>query len=174
MTHDIFDPFSFASKQFNTTIGFEPILKKLKEIGETVPKIPSYPPYNIRKVDDNKYVIEIAVAGFGRQDIELELQEGVLTVKGQTSTDNDQAEFLFKGIADRAFTRQFTLADTVEVKNADMLNGMLRIWLERFIPEEKKPKKIEIDGTPLDPTEQVKQKKKDVPYGKQFLTEDDL
>ena len=173
MTHDIFDPFSFASKQFNTTIGFEPILKKLKEIGEAVPKIPSYPPYNIRKIDDNKYVIELAVAGFSKQDIEIELQEGVLTIKGKTSPNSEAVEYLFKGIADRFFTRQFTLADTVEVKNADMLNGMLRIWLERFIPDEKKPKKIEIDGAPLDAQEQVKQKK-DVPYGKQFLTEDDL
>ena len=143
MTNDLFDPFSFA-KQINTTVGFEPMLKRLKDLGETLPKIPSYPPYNIRKVDDNKYVIELAVAGFGKQDIELELQDGVLTVNGKSLLDYQDKDYLFKGIADRAFTRQFTLADTVEVKNADMLNGMLRIWLERFIPEEKKPKKINI------------------------------
>jgi molecular chaperone IbpA len=119
----IYDPFSF-SKQFNTTIGFEPILKRLAEMSEAMPKIPTYPPYNIKKVDENKYVIELAVAGFGKQDLELELQDGTL--------------------AERAFTRQFTLADTVEVKNADLINGMLKIWLERFIPEEKKPKKINI------------------------------
>ena len=171
MTNDLFDPFSFT-KQFNTTVGFEPMLKRLKDLGETLPKVPTYPPYNIRKVDDNKYVIELAVAGFGKQDIELELQDGVLTIKGQASANNDGTEFLFKGIADRSFTRQFTLADTVEVKNADMLNGMLRIWLERFIPEEKKPKKIEINGAPLDAQEQAKQK--DIPVGKQLLTEDDL
>lgn len=144
-----YDPFSFSTfpKQLNTTIGFEPILKKLAEISETFPKVPTYPPYNIKKVDENKYVIEMAVAGFGKQDLELELQEGILTIKGSVSSDD--ADYIYKGIAERAFTRQFTLADTVEVKNADLINGMLKIWLERFIPDEKKPKKIDI-GASLD------------------------
>lgn len=143
-----YDPFSFSTfpKQLNTTIGFEPILKKLAEISETFPKVPTYPPYNIRKIDENKYVIEMAVAGFGKQDLELELQDGTLTIKGNVSTD--ESEYIYKGIAERAFTRQFTLADTVEIKNADLINGMLKIWLERFIPEEKKPKKINIGETP--------------------------
>ena len=87
-------------------------------------------------------MIEIAVAGFGKQDIEVELQDGTLTVRGNVSSE--EADYIYKGIAERAFTRQFTLADTVEVKNADLINGMLKIWLERFIPEEKKPKKINI------------------------------
>jgi molecular chaperone IbpA len=139
-----YDPFSFA-KQFNTTIGFEPILKRLSEMSEAMPKIPTYPPYNIKKVDENKYVIELAVAGFGKQDLELELQDGTLTIKGNVSSED--ADYIYKGIAERAFTRQFTLADTVEVKNADLINGMLKIWLERFIPEEKKPKKINIGAT---------------------------
>lgn len=141
-----FDPFSFPdlSKQ---SVGFDSVFKKLNTLTENLPKIPTYPPYNIRKVDENKYVIEIAVAGFGRQDLEIELQEGVLTIKGQVQTESVESnEYIFKGIADRAFTRQFTLADTVEVKNADLINGMLKIWLERFIPEEKKPKKIDINA----------------------------
>jgi molecular chaperone IbpA len=154
----IFDPFSISAfpKQFNTTVGFEPILKKMAELAESMPKIPTYPPYNIRKIDDTKYVIEMAVAGFGRQDVELEIQEGILTITGSIKAD-ESADYLYKGIADRAFTRKFTLADTVEVKNADMINGMLKIWLERFIPEEKKPKKIHINGEPLDPDTQDKQ-----------------
>jgi molecular chaperone IbpA len=139
-----FDPFSFP-KQFNTTVGFEPILKKLAEISETFPKIPTYPPYNIKKTGENTYVIELAVAGFGKQDLELELQDGTLTIKGNVSSED--ADYIYKGIAERAFTRQFTLADTVEVKNADLINGMLKIWLERFIPEENKPKKINIGPT---------------------------
>ena len=98
---------------------------------------------NIKKTGENTYVIEIAVAGFGKQDIELVMEEGVLTIKGQIKTD-EMHDYIFKGIADRAFTRKFTLADTVEVKNADLINGMLKIWLERFIPENKKSKKIEI------------------------------
>lgn len=136
-----YNPFNLP-KQFNTTIGFEPILKRLSEISESFPKIPTYPPYNIKKVDENKYVIEIAVAGFGKQDIEVELQDGTLTVRGNVSSE--EADYIYKGIAERAFTRQYTLADTVEVKNADLINGMLKIWLERFIPEEKKPKTIPI------------------------------
>lgn len=139
-----YNPFNLP-KQFNTTIGFEPILKRLAEINESFPKIPTYPPYNIKKIDENKYVIEMAVAGFGKQDLELELQDGTLTIKGSVSSE--EADYIYKGIAERAFTRQFTLADTVEVKNADLINGMLKIWLERFIPDEKKPKKINIGDT---------------------------
>jgi molecular chaperone IbpA len=87
----------------------------------------------------------MAVAGFGRQDIELVLEDGVLSIKGELKTD-EKNDYLFKGIADRAFTRKFTLADTIEIKNADLLNGMLRIWLEKFIPEHKKPRKIDINS----------------------------
>lgn len=137
------DPFGLS--KFNTTIGFEPILKRLAEISETFPKIPSYPPYNIKKTGENTYVLEMAVAGFGKQDIELTLEDGVLTVKGSVSSE--EADYLYKGIAERAFTRQFTIADSVEVKNADLINGMLKIWLERFIPEEKQVKKIPIGET---------------------------
>jgi molecular chaperone IbpA len=145
--NDIFkalaEPFSLP-KQFNTTVGFDEILKRVAAASENFPKIPTYPPYNIRKVDENKYVIEIAVAGFGQQDLEIELNEGVLSVRGSVES-KDATDYLFKGIADRAFTRSFTLADTVEVKNADLINGMLKIFLERFIPEEKKSKKININ-----------------------------
>jgi molecular chaperone IbpA len=141
MNKSFYAPFDF-SKQFNTTVGFEPILKRLAEISEAFPKVPAYPPYNIKKVSDTKYVIEMAVAGFGKQDLEIELQDGTLTVKGNVSSE--EGEYLHKGIAERAFTRQFNLADTVEVKNADLINGLLKIWLERFIPEDKQPKKINI------------------------------
>lgn len=143
-----FDPFSFGdlTKISKSAVGFDNIFKQLQEVTENLPKIPSYPPYNIVKVDDNKYIIELAVAGFGQQDLELELQEGILTVRGVSKTEEvGTIDYLFKGIADRAFTRQFTLADTVVVKNADLINGMLKIWLERFIPEERKPKKIDIN-----------------------------
>lgn len=139
-----FDPFSFPDVT-KSAIGFDSMFKKLQDVTESLPKIPTYPPYNIRKIGEDKYVIEVAVAGFGKQDIELELHEGVLTVKGSIASDDTASELLFKGIADRAFTRKFTLADSVEVKNADLINGMLKIWLERFVPEEKKPKKININ-----------------------------
>ena len=139
-----FDIFSFGSNLAKSAIGFDSILQKIQAVADDFPKIPTYPPYNIRKVDENKYVIEIAVAGFAKQDIEIEMQDGTLTIKGQTDAVETPEEYIFKGIADRAFTRKFTLADSVEVKNADMINGLLKIWIERFIPEEKKSKKINI------------------------------
>lgn len=148
---NLYDPFGFTNVS-KGTVGFDDMIKKLTSISETLPKISTYPPYNIRKTGENTYVIEIAVAGFGQQDIEIVMEDGTLTIKGQVNSDED-SEFLFKGIADRAFTRKFTLADTVEVKNADLINGMLKIWLERFIPENKKPKKIEIGSKEESSTE---------------------
>ena len=164
-----YDPFSF-SKQLNTTIGFEPIIKKLAEMTEAMPKIPTYPPYNIKKVDENKYILEMAVAGFGKQDIELVLEGDKLTITGSVSSDAE--DYIYKGIADRAFTRHFTLADTIEVKNADLVNGMLKIWLERFIPEDKKPKKIPIGATGSDNvTETLKGSNGPAGSTSQFLSE---
>lgn len=135
-------------------IGGDQLLKQLEQISNTATKaITNYPPYNVKKVDDNKYVIEMAVAGFTRQDVELEMIDGKLIIKGKMETvddltkDGTEQTYLYKGISDRAFTRQFALADTVEVKNAELLNGMLKVWLEAIIPEHKKPKKIDItDG----------------------------
>ena len=151
-----FNPFDFPGLS-KSTVGFDSLFKKLGEFSETIPKIPAYPPYNIKKVGDNKYIIEIAVAGFGKQDLELELLEGILTVKGQITADAPDTDYIFKGIADRAFTRQFTLAETVEVQNADLINGMLKIWLERFIPEEKKSKKVPINEPANEKTDSTKQ-----------------
>lgn len=105
----------------------------------------SYPPFNLKKTDENKYVIEMAVAGFAKQDIEITLEDNKLVIKGSSSGDSKDAEqYLHMGIANRAFTRQFTLADNVEIDNAEMINGMLKIWLEHIIPEDKKPRKIEV------------------------------
>ena len=135
-----FDPFSVG---FDKT--FKLLSSQLDNIGKS---LPGYPPYNIKKVDDNKYVIEMAVAGFAKTDIELTLDNGKLTITGNIKDSNDvdnaNAYYFYKGIAERAFTRSFTLADTVEIKNAEMVNGILKVWLENFIPEHKKPKKIEI------------------------------
>jgi molecular chaperone IbpA len=143
-THNPFDVFNTLPTFAKGAVGFDDMFKRLAVFSETLPKIPTYPPYNILKTGENTYVIEIAIAGFGKQDIELTLENGTLTVKGHSESD-EKSDYLFKGIADRAFTRTFTLADTVEVKNADLINGMLKIWLERFIPEHANPKKIEIN-----------------------------
>jgi molecular chaperone IbpA len=149
------DPFSFQHNMSHLDkyfVGADKMIQTLSRAHETATKhIPGYPPYNIAKVDDNKYVIEMAVAGFGKNNLEIEVSNSTLTVKGGMTLDDmaeatvNPTQYLYKGIADRAFTRKFTLADNVEVKNAELINGMLKLWLENIIPESKKPKKINIE-----------------------------
>lgn len=125
-------------------VGFDDQFNKLAKLHDDLTKnIPNYPPYNIRKTGDNTYMVELAVAGFAQTDIEIELDGDKLVIRGNTSEEEGD-NFLFKGIANRAFTRSFIVDDQIEVKNAEMLNGMLKIFLERIIPEHKKPKKIEV------------------------------
>ena len=126
------------------TIGFEDAYRRLDEVAKQTQKAMGYPPYNIVKVDENKYVIELAVAGFSKQDLEIELKENSMVVSGKISQDTNSSDYLYKGIADRAFVRQFKLADTVEIQNTQLINGMLKIYLENIIPESKKPRKLEI------------------------------
>jgi molecular chaperone IbpA len=132
-------------------VGADKLAEKMNETFEHIQKTAgsAYPPFNLKKTDDNVYVVELAVAGFGKQDIELTLEDNKLVVKGQTTLDTltedgIDVQYLHKGIADRAFTRTFSLADNVVVNNAAMMNGILKIWLEHIIPEDKKPKKIDI------------------------------
>lgn len=153
-----FDMFKDIEKFF---VGFDDTYNRMAKFHDDVTKnIPNYPPYNIRKVEDNHYVIELAVAGFARQDIDITFEDNKLIISGKSQDDNDN--FLFKGIANRAFTRTFFLDDTMEINDAFMMNGMLKIALEKIIPEHKKPKKIAVaDG-------ETKAKTK-----KTLLTEDD-
>ena len=106
-----------------------------------------YPPYNIRKINDSDYVIELAVAGFGKKDIKVKSQENTLTISSakdeQDVLDKDES-VLHRGISKRSFTRSFTVAEDVVVKGADLKDGLLSVKLERIIPEEKKPKFIDI------------------------------
>ncbi len=152
MSKDYYDPFAFSKSLLPSSIGFDTLFKNLEAAQKQISKAAlNYPPYNIKKVGDDKYVLELAVAGFGKHDIELTLQDGTLTVKGNTTLDTLTKDgiditYLHKGIADRAFTRQFSLADTVEIKNAELINGMLKVWLENIIPDSKKPRKIEINA----------------------------
>lgn len=126
-------------------VGYDQVFDRLREFHDTATKnIPNYPPYNIKKTDDDKYVIEMAVAGFGKQDIEIETEGDKLVIKGNSETDSEEtANTLYQGLALRPFTRMFTLSDQVEVRNAEMINGLLRITLERLIPESQR-KQIEI------------------------------
>jgi len=105
-----------------------------------------YPPYNIERVGDDRFAIEIAVAGFSEDDLDIELKESLLTVAGKKTADESEEErdFLHRGIAERGFVRRFQLADHVIVTGAALENGLLRIDLVRELPEAKKPRKIEI------------------------------
>lgn len=149
--HNINHVFGDLAKFDKFFIGSDGISKRLQEAAELMSKaIPNYPPYNVVKVDDNKYVIEMAVAGFGKHNLDITIQDGTLTVHGFTNVEesaDEASQYLYKGIADRSFTRKFSLADTVEIKNAELINGMLKLWLENIIPDSKKPKKVDIvDG----------------------------
>lgn len=146
MTYKFDHTFSDLAKFDKFFIGADQMFKKFSDMAaQTAEVVSKYPPYNIKKVDDNRYVIEMAVAGFGKQDIELTLEDNKLVVTGKTTTEEEDFPYLWKGISNRAFSRQFTLADNVEIKNADLLNGMLKIWLEAIIPESKKTKSIPIN-----------------------------
>lgn len=127
-------------------VGFDDQLNRMMALQKEVAKnVTNYPPYNIRKTAENKYLIELAVAGFGKQDIEVELADNKLVITGAVKSDEDSAaDYLFKGIGMRAFTRVFAVEDKVEVQSAELVNGMLKIALEKFIPEEKKAKKISV------------------------------
>jgi molecular chaperone IbpA len=136
----------FFGKDFDRFfIGFDEQFNQMQKLHDDLTKnIPNYPPYNIKRIRDNHYTIEIAVAGFGQQDIDIEMNDGKLVVRGNINSESEEDNFLFKGIANRAFTRTFALNDEIEVKDAEIFNGMLKIALERLIPEHKLPKKIAV------------------------------
>ena len=127
------------------SVGFDRVFDRLVDYGTTY-ETGGFPPYNIRKTDDFRHVIEIALAGFSKDEIEVVLTDGVLVIKSaDVMTDKDTNEGLVhKGIAKRAFTRKFTLADDIEIKDAKLKNGLLEIELEQIVPEHKKPRTIKV------------------------------
>ena len=127
------------------SVGFDRVFDRLVDYGTTY-ETGGFPPYNIRKTDDFRHVIEIALAGFSKDEIEVVLPDGVLVIKSaDVMTDKDPNEGLVhKGIAKRAFTRKFTLADDIEIKDAKLKNGLLEIELEQIVPEHKKPRTIKV------------------------------
>ena len=125
------------------SIGFDRMFDRL--LDDSLVTTTNYPPYNIVKMDDTNYAIQIAVAGFGKDDIEIETKENTLSIKSKEKGDVvDETTYLHKGISNRAFKRTFTISDDVIVKGATFENGLLNVELERIIPEEKKPRLIEI------------------------------
>lgn len=136
------------SPLYRSTVGFDRLFNLL-DGANGVDAGTGYPPYNIERTGENAYAITMAVAGFGEDDINIEVKENGLTVSGaQTSeTEEEAREFLHRGIATRNFERRFQLADHVEVKGANLANGLLTIELERVIPEALKPRRIEIQSS---------------------------
>ena len=118
------------------------LFRSLEEMSKAVAKATTYPPYNIKQVKDNKFVIEMAVAGFAKSDIEITLEGNKLVVKGNTEDKEAPENFIYKGISNRNFTREFKLADKIEIKDAELANGMLKIWLENMIKAQDLVKKI--------------------------------
>ncbi len=127
-----------------SSIGFENLSRLVDFAGRD--EGGAYPPYNIEKLDENAYRIQMAAAGFSEDELDLTVQENVLIVTGRTAEDTEGREFLHRGIAKRAFERRFQLADVIKVTEATFENGLLNIGLVREIPEHKKPRKIHIGG----------------------------
>ena len=131
---------------YRSAVGFDQLFDRITsniDTATTNGSLANYPPYDILRTGEETYRIRLAVAGFQMADIKIELTEGVLSVSGSSAADED-AEYLHKGISNRSFTRTFNLADYVEVKGATLKDGILKIDLERYVPEVMKPKIIEI------------------------------
>ena len=130
-------------KKMGFSVGFDSFFDRFFDMDTT--RDSGYPPYNIRKINEAQYVIEIALAGFSKDDIEVEVTEGSLAVRSKKEEEtNGDDSFVHKGIAKRSFLRSWTLSDDIIVKGADLKDGMLVIDLEKVIPEEKKPRLIQI------------------------------
>jgi len=137
-TYD-FSPF------YRSTVGFDRLFNLLDEtsVGESAP---AWPPYNVEKIGDDHYRITMAVAGFGSDEIEIIQKENSLLVAGQKQAEQENGQFLHRGIAARGFKQTFNLADYVKVTNAGLENGLLTVDLVREVPEEMKPRRIQIAG----------------------------
>lgn len=124
-------------------IGFTREFDRLNSIQKTNSKV-SYPPYNVLKFDEDEYRLELAVAGFEKDEIDVTVKDGSLIISGEQEAADETDTYLYRGIATRKFTRSFALGEFMEVSGADMQNGILSIPITRVVPEEKKPKQISI------------------------------
>ena len=124
-------------------VGFDRVFDRLQDYTANNLSSTGFPPYNIRKDGDFNFNIEMALAGFSKKDIEVEVADGVLTVRSVKENEEDDNN-LYRGISYRKFNRKFTLADDIIVTNAKLQDGLLNISLERVVPEEKKPRLIDI------------------------------
>jgi molecular chaperone IbpA len=140
---------------WRSTIGFDRLFDVLDEVQRTAEE--TYPPYNIERLDENRFQISVALAGFSPDEVALTTEQNVLTLEGRKA-EKDEKTFLHRGISTRSFKRQFTLADHVEVKKARFENGLLMIELQREIPEAMKPRRIPINGATASHVSQIEAK----------------
>ena len=130
------------------SVGFDDVFDHFESMFDSDFRLPTvnYPPYNIVKTGTNKYDIEVALAGFGKKDIDVSVENGVLTIESKVEEkDKDEdGDTIYKGISKRYFKRSFTIADDVEVKGAELKDGLLKVSMEKIVPESKKLKSIEI------------------------------
>jgi len=138
------------SPLFRSTVGFDRLFDTLDQVAQ-FDAGQSYPPYNIERTSENRYRVTVAVAGFGEKDLNVEVKDGVLAIAGKREEAEKQEgrNVLHQGIAGRAFERRFQLADHVEVRGAKLENGLLHVDLEQIVPEEKKPRRIQINAPEL-------------------------
>jgi molecular chaperone IbpA len=129
---------------YQSTLGFDKFFDDVEKLLTMDIQKSTFPPHNILKLDDTRYIVELAIAGFSKDEIDISVNAGVLTVKGEKEDKESDVQYLHKGIGTRSFTKTITVADTIEVKGAEFIDGILRIGLENVIPEHKKPRKIEI------------------------------
>ena len=129
-----------------TSLGYDSMFEELERMINSQPSSSDkYPPHNILKIDDYRYIVELAVAGFSKDEIEITSNDGKLIIKGEKKADETSVEYLHKGISARSFTKSINLIDTIEIQGASYKDGILSIALENIIPESKKPRKIEIN-----------------------------
>jgi molecular chaperone IbpA len=137
---------------WRSTIGFDRLFDLAESAQRTVEE--TYPPYNIERLDDDRYAISLALAGFSPDDVTITAEQNVLTVEGGKS-EKEERNFVYRGIASRPFKRQFNLADYVQVRGASFDNGLLRIELVREVPEAMKPRRIPINGVAANDVAQI-------------------
>ena len=134
------------SPLYRSTIGFDRLAQLLDNMAAGDTDSGAYPPYNIERLADNEYRITMAVAGFSAEELGIEAKESTLSVRGEKAAEQTEREYLHRGIATRTFERRFQLADHVEVKGADLKDGLLHIDLVRNLPERMRPRQVPIGG----------------------------
>jgi len=134
---------------YRSSIGYDRLASLLDSAFRADSTTSGYPPYDIEMVEENKYAITLAVAGFSENELDINIERGVLTIRGEKKSEDVEHKYLYQGIASRAFERKFNLADYVEVTGAKLQNGLLKIGLVREVPEAMKPKRITINSDKL-------------------------